>query len=335
MRPALWFNQGSISSVRSRDQTNNCTRALGSSIRPAARESRPRVNYGSQLARPSSPILPRRALPLPSLRPSLSGHPRTGLSSGARGGRPRSPLDRSARLVSGEAPRVATAVGAEAGSAPITGRARSRGPAPGGRPRGWIRERGRGSARGGRIQGRGRRAARRTAPPSLPRRWWRRGTGGHAGRCARRGAGGRVGAGGRRERPARGSGPPPLPPAAGPRRGGAEQQPRQGRSSGRGGDSVAIATTWRLHLLCFSRYGGPPHPLASAPPRSQLACSIRPPRSSPSPFGRTSRRRRLLTPAHGAVRFLPPARRPAAAAHACTRRYDLALAPCRLDRGGY
>src|SRR6185503_12004908 len=88
-------------------------------------------------------------------------------------------------------------------------------------------------------------------------------------------------------------------------------------------------------ILGTPLYGGPPHPLASAPPRPQLACSIRPPRSSPSPFGRTSRRRRLLTPAHGAVRFLPPARRPAAAAHACTRRYDLALAPCRLYRGGY
>jgi len=43
-------------------------------------------------------------------------------------------------------------------------------------PRGWIRERGRGSARGGRIQGRGRRAARGTAPPSLPPS--RRGAGG-------------------------------------------------------------------------------------------------------------------------------------------------------------
>ena len=110
---------------------------------------------------------------------------------------------------------------AEAGSAPSTGRARSRGHAPGGGSRGWIRERGRGSARGGRIQGRGRRAARRTAPPSLPRRWWRRGTGG------------------RRERPARGS--------------GAEQSSSHdgARSSGSGGDSVVIPSPSRPPGVCI------------------------------------------------------------------------------------
>ena len=87
--------------------------------------------------------------------------------------------------------------------------------------------------------------------PSLPRRWWWRGTGSHARRCARRGAGGRVGAGGRRERPTRGGGPPPLPLAAGPRRGGAEQQPRRGRSSGRGGDSVVIPSPSRPPGVCI------------------------------------------------------------------------------------
>ena len=118
---------------------------------------------GRYLAPPTAELAAAAALPPPSMACECEQARRPW--RGERGGH--------------ESPRT----GADHG-----GRARSRGHAPGGGSRGWIRERGRGSARGGRIQGRGRRAARRTAPPSLPRRWWRRGTGG------------------RRDRPARGSG---------------------------------------------------------------------------------------------------------------------------------